>query len=514
MALELVAGRVISRNLGSSLYAWTSIIGIVLAGITIGNYLGGRVADRFNSRKALAVIFAISSVACTAIVILINLIPNITWFWQFGLVFRVFSNVTLIFLIPSALLGMISPVIAKMALDAGLPVGRTVGDVYACGAAGSIAGTFAAGYYLIGTVGTVPIIWIVSASLGLLAILYGNRLWYLYLWAGILIVLAFFGNVQNMRLRNIGSALYLQSQLNPRIIYEDETQYCYVAIEQVSKNPDIRLFREDIDSHSMIQMDDIENLQFEYFKMYAAVTHELSAAKKSLSTLTIGGGGCVFPRYVEKMWPGSTIDVAEIDPGVTEAAIKAFGLAGNTSITIHTIDARKYVDDLLKNNSGPRLKKYDFIYEDAFNGTAVPFQLVTREYNEKIARILSDDGVYVINMIDVYKTGLFLGAMLNTLEKTFSYIHVLSLKISQNALCNYVIVASKHPINLDNVSESKSLKNSDLWVLSRSEIEETKAKSNIILTDDYAPVDGLLAPAVLENGKRACGKLFKKSGRV
>jgi predicted membrane-bound spermidine synthase len=61
MVLELVAGRLIARFLGASLYTWTSVIGVVLAGITLGNYLGGRIADRFSPRKALAVLFAIAS---------------------------------------------------------------------------------------------------------------------------------------------------------------------------------------------------------------------------------------------------------------------------------------------------------------------------------------------------------------------------------------------------------------------------------------------------------------------
>ncbi len=56
MVLELVAGRLVARHLGASLYMWTSVIGVVLAGITAGNYLGGHIADRFPGRKALAVL--------------------------------------------------------------------------------------------------------------------------------------------------------------------------------------------------------------------------------------------------------------------------------------------------------------------------------------------------------------------------------------------------------------------------------------------------------------------------
>src|SRR5712692_7003749 len=63
MVLELVAGRIMAPYIGVSLYTWTSIIGVVLAGISLGNYLGGKVADRFPAERTLGVLFFISSMA-------------------------------------------------------------------------------------------------------------------------------------------------------------------------------------------------------------------------------------------------------------------------------------------------------------------------------------------------------------------------------------------------------------------------------------------------------------------
>ena len=158
MVLELVAARLIARHLGSSLYTWTAVIGIVLAGISLGNSLGGQIADRFGARKALAVLFTIASAACVSTTILNNLVGGLMWLWELSWPARVFTHVLLVFMIPSTILGAISPVAAKMALDRGLPTGRTVGTIYAWGAIGSIAGTFAAGFYLIGAAGSTTII--------------------------------------------------------------------------------------------------------------------------------------------------------------------------------------------------------------------------------------------------------------------------------------------------------------------------------------------------------------------
>jgi MFS family permease len=173
MVIELVAGRIIARFLGSSLYTWTSIIGIVLAGITIGNYTGGRLADRFKPSKTLSILFAACASACLVIIVANDIVGNWTWLWHFNWPTRIFIHVTAVFLLPSALLGTISPVVAKMALERGLPTGRTVGDIYALGAAGSIAGTFAAGYYLIAMMGTISIIWAVAGVMITMALLYG-----------------------------------------------------------------------------------------------------------------------------------------------------------------------------------------------------------------------------------------------------------------------------------------------------------------------------------------------------
>ena len=307
MVLELVAARLIAKHLGSSLYTWTAVIGIVLAGITIGNYLGGRIADRFQARKALAVLFALSSAACVVTVILNNLVGQWIWLWQFSWPMRVFSHVSLVFLIPSTLLGTISPVVAKMALERGLPTGRTVGDIYAWGAAGSIAGTFAAGYFLIAAMGTVAIIWTVGGVLLLLAILYWARFWILYLWAAIFIALMTMGLAPAGWAKDTGAGLALRDKTNPNIIYEDESQYCYIAVKYISQDPDQRAFMQDKLMHSEIAMDNILDLKYSYEQIHAAVTHLLSRDTDKLSVLVIGGGGYVFPRYIEEVWPGSRV---------------------------------------------------------------------------------------------------------------------------------------------------------------------------------------------------------------
>ena len=504
MVLELVAGRLVAKYLGASLYTWTSVIGVVLAGITIGNYIGGRVADRFQARKALAVLFGISSLTCVVIVVLNNLVGDWILLWRLSWPMRVFTHVSLVFLIPSTLLGTISPVVAKMALDRGLPTGRTVGDIYAWGAAGSIVGTFLAGFYLIAAMGTIAIIWAIGAVLLLMAILYWARLWVLYIWGAIFIALMTMGMAPADWAESTGSSLALREKPNPQIIYKDETQYCYVSVRRPREKPDIRTFKQDKLIHSQIDMGDITDLKYDYEQIHAAITHRFSRDKDNLSVLMIGGGGYVFPRYVEKLWPGSRIDVAEIDPGVTEAAMQAFGLDRNTSIRTFTMDARNYVDKLLEQeHTGQAKTRYDFIYEDALNDYSIPFQLTTREFNDKLAVLLGNEGIYMVELIDIFDSGLFLGAFVNTLQKTFPYVYVITrAKRLHSVRSTFVVAAANRELDLENLAQDYKNKKLDLWFLNESEIEMLKEKTHrIILTDDYAPVENLLAPVVRDTAK-------------
>ena len=503
MVLELVAARLIARHLGSSLYTWTAVIGVVLAGISLGNYLGGRVADRFPARRALAVLFAISSATCVLTVILNNLVPQSIWLWEFTWPARTFTHVFLVFMLPSTLLGTISPVVAKMALDRGLPTGRTVGTIYAWGAIGSIAGTFAAGYWLIGAMGTVEIVWVVGGILLLMGILYCVCLWPFCVWAVLFLSAMALAMAPMDWCQAAAAALSLREQPDLQVIYQDETPYCYVSVKRLSQDPDKREFVQDKLTHSRIVMGDITDLQYFYTKIYAATTRVLSTDKEKLSVMVIGGGGYVYPRYVEKMWPGSLIEVVEIDPGVTKAAMQAFGLERDTTIKTINMDARNYVDQLLhqQRRSG-RKKLFDFVYGDAFNDYSVPYQLLTKEFNDKISQILSDDGAYVLTLIDIYEQGQYLGAVINTLQKTFADVHVITeTRMPKWARNTFVVVAAKRKLDINDII-SKYEASSDLWHLGESDIDYLLDKARrIVLTDNYAPVENLLAPVVRRSAK-------------
>jgi len=500
MVLEIVAARLVARHLGSSLYTWTGVIGVVLAGISLGNYFGGRIADRFAPAAALVVLFVISSASCVVTVVMNNLVAG--WLWPLLLSWpaRVFTHVLLVFLFPSTMLGTISPVVAKMALDRGLPTGRTVGSIYAWGAIGSIAGTLAAGYFLIALMGTVAIVWAVGGILLLMAILYCTRILAMCVLALAFLLAMAAATAQAGWCRAAGAALALREKPEPEVIYSDETPYCRVWVRQQSQNPDRRIFMQDKLAHSEMVMGDITDLQYFYTRIYAAVTHGLAAESKELSFLVIGGGGYVWPRYVEHFWPGSRIDVVEIDPGVTEAAMSAFGLSRRTTINTITMDARNYVDGLMRQGRIGGGNRYDFIYEDAISDYTVPFQLVTAEFTSGIRGLLTEDGVYMMTLIDIYDCGYFLSAVVNTVEQAFDYVYVVTQAgVPRSVRNTFVVVASARSVDIEAAAAAGDV---DLWCLAEDELKALRRRTGeLVLTDDYAPVENLLAPVVVRSAR-------------
>ena len=498
MTVELVAGRLIARHVGNSLYTWTSVIGVVLAGIAAGNWSGGRLADRFRPRNALGVLFAVASVSCLAIPGLNKVVGNWTFLLKQDWALRIAVHVFLVFFLPSAVLGCIGPLAAKMALDLGRKVGRTVGSVYAWGALGSIVGTFLTGFILIARMGTVSVLVTVAAGLALVALLFGARSLFPYLWAGA--VLAFIWATMGPWpwAQKLGTRLGVLPEMYAGTVYVDESQYSYIKIETENDPPGMRTLSLDHLIHAYVVLNNPTDLQYDYEKLYASITETSMEGKSRASALFIGGGGFVFPRFILAKWPLSYIDVAEIDPRVTKAAHTAFGLALDAPINIHNLDARNHVDDLVRRKrAGVSVPAFDLIYGDAFNHYAVPYHLTTLEFNLKLRELMAPGGVYMINVIDIYKSGLFLGAILNTFRRSFTHVYAFSTidqgpSEESDRRDTFVVVGSMQPL------QGRALKPGISGTALNAEHVETlrQRSNNVVLTDDYAPVEQMLKPVI------------------
>jgi spermidine synthase len=485
MILELVAGRIIAPYVGVSLYTWTSVIGVVLAGISLGNFLGGWLADRVASLRLLGTIFLLGGLSSFGILTVdtVGLLAPGDW----PLVVQILIVTTALFFLPCLILGTISPVVAKLAVRDLRRTGITVGRIYAAGTVGSIVGTFATGFLLISWFGTHVIVWgvaLVLLSLGLLFLLAGRWPWLLVA----LLILA-------------GGTVLATHMGWLRGPCSSETNYFCIKVKEQERNGElVRVLILDRLVHSYTSLDDPTKLVYGYEQMYAEVTAYRALEDDHLRALFVGGGGYTFPRYMEAVYPNSDLDVIEIDPGVTQIAHQLLGLARDTRVLTYNEDARVFLER-------KPAARYDLILGDAFNDFSVPYHLTTQEFNERVRAWLNDDGLYVVNIVDGPR-GDFLRSYLHTLRQSFGHVYLAPTIESwrEASRSTFVLIATDVPLDtkvlrLTDGGDGISLLARRL--LSQEEVDALLAgERTVLLTDRYAPVDQMLAPVFREEVQR------------
>jgi len=488
LVIELVAGRIMAPYVGVSLYTWTSIIGVVLAGISIGAYLGGVIADRFPRPSTLGWLLFLSGLGALSISPLINLLGKSEF--QTTLMVRILLMTTFIFFIPSCLLGMISPVVVKLTLNNLERIGNVVGKIYAFSTLGSILGTFVTGFFLIQWMGTRPILLTTGILLMLCAPIFSGsfikkRTLLLLFLSLTLLVWIFYGEA-------------FRPPLDGETFYFKESNYYTVRLKKDTLNPKDSLVTLYLDhlNHSRTDLKNPFRLEYRYIRAFEELLRWKADGKKLFHTLFIGGGGYTLPRFVELQYPNAEIEVVEIDPEVTRTTQTYMGIPKDTKIRTFNEDARWFVMNCKEKG------RYDFIFLDAFTDLSVPYHLTTKEFAVQLKALLKPHGLLLTNVIDNFNKGVFLPSYVRTLEEVFGkgYVNLISVSPIYDSLgtSNFVVVASSQKIDLnDFVSKIKKISNQVMIsnVISQEPLQQYLQKRySVILTDDYVPVDNLTAP--------------------
>ncbi len=492
LIIELVAGRIMAPLVGVSLYTWTSIIGVVLAGISLGNFIGGKLADRFASRQMLGILFLVSGLAALSVLYTTPLVAAHKGPTSFSLLLRIVLLTGAIFFLPSCVLGTISPLLVKLTLRNLDRSGDVVGKIYAVSTAGSIVGTFATGFYLIALFGTRTIILGVGVTCLLLGALFGD-------WAPRPLSKV----VRVILLIAIGLAAYRlagSSSLKSDCLRETNYYCIKLQVQTTEGEETISLILDHL-VHSFNSLQDPERLTYPYEYMYAALTEYVARQRpeRQVHALFIGGGGYTFPRYIQSRYPGSRMDVLEIDPQVTQVAIERLGLDPRDTIRTLNLDARLALENM------PADQVYDVIVGDAFNGYGVPYHLTTKEFNDRARQHLAPGGIYMLNIIDG-RRGEFARSEARTLRATFPYVAAMPVNEEYtNQWGNlWVMLGSDRPLNRPAYLEATQTAprpdlTSHLW--DGEKLDQFLASGySVLLTDDYVPVDNLLAPVFEEAG--------------
>ncbi|MBR0168596.1 MAG: fused MFS/spermidine synthase, partial [Synergistaceae bacterium] len=261
MILELAGSRLVAPYFGTSLIVWTALIGIIMTSLCIGNWLGGSIADKRPEAKLLGRILMFAAIIIAVTAYSSNWILTSIQDLHVNLyVSSVYSAVS-IFAPSSVLLGMVSPFVARLAMQDVKSSGVVVGRLSALNSAGSILGTFLGGFVLISLFPSAVILMLVASIVALLSVLV-----YTGAWRKIIASIAFIGI--------IGGGIYTLENGIPfsPISEQIDTAYNHISVaESIDRRNGrrVRIMITDPDAaQSLMYLDNPSELVSEYTKFY------------------------------------------------------------------------------------------------------------------------------------------------------------------------------------------------------------------------------------------------------
>lgn len=456
LATEICASRQLAPYYGSSTIVWANLIGLVLAALAAGYWLGGRLADRHPSPVLLGklVLGAAALVATLPFVTrpLLDVAAGGLDRISVGAAIGSFFATLLLYAPPVALLGTVAPFAIRLAVDDVASAGAVAGRLYALSTAGSLLGTFLPALVLIPLVGTQRTLLASAAVLGLsAALLLGPR------WTLAVVVPAALLALPPGAVKAAGG-----------VIYERESRYQFVQVRE--RDGVRRLYiNEGIAVHSLWRRDTV--LTGGVWDTFLAVPTLLERPPRRLAVL--GNAGGTVARGFGVFYPGVRIDGVEIDPAVTEAGRRYLGLGDNPRLRAVEADARPF----LRRTSA----RYDLVYVDAYHQPYVPFYLATREFFRLVRERLAPGGLVALNVASVPGDTRLARALAGTMAHEFPRVYAW-----QPLRFNRIVVGLTAP-PARRAAPDRRLR--ELVALLGRDLEGPFARAAKPWTDDHAPVE-------------------------
>jgi spermidine synthase len=301
------------------------------------------------------------------------------------------------------------------------------------------------------------------------------------------------------RLSGKAQALLYPEAEGSRVLYRSDSRYSHIEVRDALRSGRReRILIEDALIHNRYDPSAPDDLLYQYEQIFAVLTRRAVAAGDgpfAFRTLTLGAGGCVFPLYLERNYPDSENVVVDIDPEVLEVAGRYFDLSEDSAIVQVAADARNYVASV------QGAERFDVVYLDAFNSYSIPAHLTTVEFTRQVAALLSPGGILMANCIDILEEGRFLNAYLNTLAVVFPHAAVyVNSGFSADRRATFVILAASSPLGEEQLLLDEHGGETPGVRLEARLLADLKTRNGEgILTDDYAPVENLMAPVFLRS---------------
>jgi spermidine synthase len=409
-------------------------------------------------------------------------------------------------------------VVVKLTLNNLEKTGNVVGKIYAFSTLGSILGTFATGFFLISWMGTRYILLTMGIILIISALIFGSFfrgkkalvLFFLFLFlSGFLPIVGLrvyaainpeefsFPTSPGESLKTFYNYAF-KPPFEEETYFFKESDYYTIKLKKSIKGSNGNSLESLVLDHLVHSYTDLKDplyLEYEYIRMYEEMVRWQVKKRRSFKTLFLGGGGYTFPRFIDAKYPKAEVDVVEIDPEITRMVKKYLGVSENGKIRTFNEDGRWFVMNCRDRGA------YDFIFGDAFNDLSIPYHLTTKEFTMQLKSLLKPDGILMANIIDSFKKGAFLPSYIRTLEEVFGKgnVHLLTLTSDYDhiGISTCVVVASPQKLDMDDFVRKVKRDGGEMTshVMPQGRLQEfLKDRYSVVLTDDYVPVDNLIAP--------------------
>lgn len=461
MAIEMCASRLLAPFYGSSTIVWANIIGLVLASLSLGYWLGGRIADRRPRPKVLGYIVLAAAVITAAVPFaarpLLELSVGALDTISAGAIIGSLLGSLLLFVPPVVLLGMVTPFAIRLSVSTVQDAGRTAGRIFALSTVGSLLGTFLPAIVFIPLVGTQRTLLGAAALVGLAAaILLGWR------WLIVGIVLA---------------ALLLIPpgvvKSTPGLVFEEESQYQFV---QVAERDGARYLY--LNEGQAVHSKWVEGTVFTGGEWDMFLTMPALIGRVPEQIAILGNAGGTTARAYGELFPGTRIDGVEIDGRVSEAGRLYFDLDENPDLRVVTADARPF----LRSTD----TRYDLIMADAYRQPYVPFYLATREFFTLARERLRPGGAVALNVTTLPGDSSLVDGVAGTLATEFPLV------VAWPALrFNTLVVGFAEPLPLAELRRRLRTAQGEVAPLTELFARDMRRVAPIDdpWTDDHAPVE-------------------------
>jgi len=477
LAVELSASRLLDPYFGTSNVVWANLIGLILAYLSVGYLVGGRLADRYPRPEVL---YGITGTAA----VLVGLVPFVARpvlllasrgfaTYSVGLLLGSFVGVLLLFALPVTLLGFVSPFAIRLAMQDVRSAGDIAGVVYGISTLGSILGTFAPVLVLIPNVGT-RYTFLFFAGLLLLVSIGGlvrarsRAAWVLVTFLLLLLALGL---------------LSQQAVIKPAegMIFEAESAYNYIQVVEV-RGTRYLLLNEGQAVHSVYNPNSLATFgTWDYFLVAPFFNAPPYTPDQVRSLCMIGLAAGTTPRQYTAVFGPIPIDGVEIDPVIVDAGRRLFAMT-EPNLTVHVEDGRYFL--------ARTQARYDVVAVDAYRLPYIPFHLTTKEFFTEVRDHLAEKGVVVINVGRTENDYRLVEALATTMAAVFPSVYVVDVPETFNS----VVVATVQETRAENLTANLA-GITDPFL--RNVVAQAAAHlrplegTGPVLTDDRAPVEQL-----------------------